>query len=161
MMKEDIWFALYTKPRAEKRALTALKKQNVECYLPLHRTPRVWSDRIKMVDMPLFNSYIFVKCDEMELYKLVYVDNIVRVVFFNGRPAVIRQDEIDAIQVFLKEAEGKTLCTGDEVEILIGPMKHIFGKVTRIEKKYLILQIKELAVTVCVNTESVAHKDRL
>lgn len=155
------WYALYTKPRSEKRVKEKLESNGWECYLPLHRSPRVWSDRVKVVDMPLFNSYIFVKCKESEILSSIRVNGVVRVVFYDGKPAVIRQKEVDAIKMFIEEAEGKVLCTGDEVEILTGSMKNKSGKIMKIKKKYLVLHIEQLAATICVNTESVAPLDRV
>ena len=155
------WYALYTKPRFEKRVKEKLELNGFDCYLPLHRTPRVWSDRVKIVDMPLFSSYIFVKCREYEILPLIRITGIVRVVFYDGRPAVIRQQELDSIQKFIELAEGKVLCTGDEVEILTGSLKSRSGKIVTIKKKYLILSIEQLTATVCVNTDYVAPIKRL
>jgi transcription antitermination factor NusG len=155
------WYALYTSPRAEKRVKELLEQNGVECYLPLHRSPRVWSDRVKIVDMPLFNSYIFVKCKKHEIFLMNRFKGIVKAVFSDGKPAVVRQKEIDAIKMFLEEAANRVLCTGDEVEILTGSMKNISGKIVKINKKYLVLHIKQLTATVCVNTESVAPVNRV
>ena len=155
------WFTLYTKPRFEKRVQKELELNGVVCYLPLHRTPRVWSDRVKLVDMPLFNSYIFVKSKESEIRSLVRTTGVVRVVFYNGKPAVIREQEIEAIKKFIEVAAGKALCAGDEVEILAGSMKNKSGKIVKVNKKYLILCIEQFAATVCVNTESVASINRI
>ena len=160
MIKEN-WYILYTTPRAEKRVKEKLEMNGTTCYLPLHRRPRVWSDRIKMVDMPLFNSYIFVKCKVYELFSFIRINGVVRIVFYDGQPAIIRQSEIDAVKQFIDQATEKVLCTGDEVEILTGSMKKKFGKIIRIKKKYILLHIEQLAATVCVNTESVAHVNRL
>ena len=155
------WFTLYTKPRFEKRVKEELELNDVECYLPLHRTPRVWSDRVKLVDMPLFSSYIFVKCKESEIRSLVRTRGVVRVVFYNGKPAVIREQDIETIKKFIEAAAGIALCAGDEVEILAGSLKNKSGKIVKIKKKYLVLSIEQLAATVCVNTESVAPVKRL
>lgn len=62
--KETNWYVLYTFPRAEKQVKERLEREGIDCWLPLHRSPRVWSDRVKLVDVPLFNSYIFVHCAE-------------------------------------------------------------------------------------------------
>ncbi|MDR0699395.1 MAG: UpxY family transcription antiterminator [Tannerella sp.] len=155
------WYALYTSPRAEKRVKEKLEQNGVECYLPLHRSPRVWSDRVKMIDMPLFNSYIFVKCNATEIFRLCKINGVVKIVFYDGKPAIIRQKEIDMIRMFIEETIGKVLCTGEEVEILTGSMKNISGKIVRIKKKYLILHIEQLMATVCVNMESVAPVNRI
>ena len=155
------WYTLYTKPRFEKRVQKELEFNGVECYLPLHSTPRVWSDRVKLVDMPLFSSYIFVKSNESEIRSLVRTTGVVRIVFYNGKPAVIREQEIEAIKMFIDAAAGKVLCLGDEVEILAGSLKHKSGKIVKVNKKYLILHIEQLAANVCVNTERVAPLNRV
>ncbi|MDR3269756.1 MAG: UpxY family transcription antiterminator [Tannerella sp.] len=160
MMKSN-WYVLYTTPRAEKKVKDRLDDMGVETYLPLHRRPRVWSDRVKMVDVPLFTSYLFVHCREPELYPLLRIYGVVRIVYYCGRPAVVRQKEIDAIGLFLEAAAEHPLCEGEEVEILTGAMKHISGKIQKIKKKYLILYIEQLGSKVCVNISGVARVNRI
>jgi transcription antitermination factor NusG len=155
------WFVLYTAPRAEKRVQEQVEGAGIECYLPLHRRPRVWSDRIKLVDVPLFNSYVFVKCKHFQLFSLLRVTGVLKIVFYNDQPAIIRQREIDAVKKFLEKAKEKALCTGDEVEILAGSLKKISGKIVKIKKRHILLHIEQLAATVCVDLENVAHVDRL
>ena len=92
------WYVLYTAPRAEKQVRDRINALGVECWLPLHRAPRVWSDRVKIVELPLFNSYLFVRCTDPELRNLTRVYGVARIVYYNGKPAVVRQKEIDAIQ---------------------------------------------------------------
>jgi len=160
MLKKN-WYVLYTSPRFEKRVRELLEWNGTECYLPLHRCPRVWSDRVKLVDIPLFNSYIFVRCKPYEVMPLIRLKGVVRVVFHNGKPAIIRPSEIEAVRQFLEQAKEKVLCTGDEVEILTGSMKKRYGKIIKIKKKYAVLHIEQLAATVCVNTQSIAPLKRL
>lgn len=82
------WNVLYTAPRAEKQVKERIEALGVECFLPLHRTPRVWSDRVKIVEVPLFNSYIFVRCPDDVLRDLLRVYGVVRIVFYNKKPAI-------------------------------------------------------------------------
>ena len=63
-----------------------------------------------------------------ELRNLTRVYGVARIVYYNGKPAVVRQKEIDAIQEFLDQASEHVLCPGEEVEILCGAMKHVFRK---------------------------------
>lgn len=155
------WYVLYTSPRAEKQVNERVAATGVESWLPLHRSPRVWSDRVKIIDVPLFNSYVFVRCKEHELYPLMKIYGVARIVFYNGKPAVIRQKEIDAIHDFLEQAANHQLLVGDEVEILAGAMKSISGKVRKIKKKYLILYLEQLGATVSVNLNDVASVKRI
>ncbi|MDR1937866.1 MAG: UpxY family transcription antiterminator [Tannerellaceae bacterium] len=155
------WYVLYTSPRAEKQVRDRIMLQEVECWLPLHRTPRAWSDRVKMVDVPLFHSYVFVRCLEGQLYSLLKVYGVSRIVYYDGKPAIIRQHEIDAIKDFLEQSANHTLLVGDEVEILVGAMKNVSGKVKKIKKTYLILYLEQLGATVSVNLENIAPAKRL
>ncbi len=158
------WYALYTSPRAEKKVLErlqALGNDDIVCYLPLHRTPRVWSDRVKIVEVPLFNSYLFVKCPEHLLRGFTGIYGVVRVVYYNGRPAIIRPGEIEAIREFLRIAENQPLCIGEEVEILTGAMKHVPGIIRKIKKNYLVLYLERLGATVSVKINDVDRVKRI
>jgi transcription antitermination factor NusG len=159
--KTDQWYVLYTAPRAEKQVLDRLKRSGTECWLPLHRCPRAWSDRVKMVDVPLFNSYIFVYCHEGHLHSLLKIYGVSRIVYYDGRPAVVRQQDIDAIKDFLGQSANHPLLVGDEAEILVGAMKHISGKVKKIKKRYIVLYLEQLGATVSVDLDSVAPVKRL
>lgn len=152
------WFVLYTYPRAEKQVEERLRSQGFDAWLPLHRTPRVWSDRIKYVDMPLFNSYIFVHASPSELFAISHTFGVARVVYYNNRPAEIRESEIDAIKEFLEAADSRELMPGDEAEILCGALKHISGKVRKVRKRYVMLYIEQLGATVCVDLQKVARR---
>ncbi|MDR1456061.1 MAG: UpxY family transcription antiterminator [Tannerella sp.] len=156
------WYALYTFPRAEKKVKDRLDAMEKETYLPLHRSPRVWSDRVKIIERPLIPSYIFVHCREAELQLLLReVYGVIRIVYYCGKPAVIRPQEIDAIRQFLELAAEHPLCEGEEVEILAGSFKHISGKIQEIRKKYLVLYIEPLGCTISVDLTKVARLDRL
>ena len=85
------WYVLYTAPRAEKQVRDRIDALGIECWLPLHRAPRVWSDRVKIVELPLFNSYLFVRCTDPELRNLTRVYGVARIVYYNGKPAARRR----------------------------------------------------------------------
>lgn len=160
LKKEDTtihWFVLYTYPRAEKQVKERLENSGFDVWLPLHRSPRVWSDRVKYVDIPLFNSYVFVHTTRNRLASLMRVYGVARIVMYNGEPAVVRPAEIEAIKVFLEQANDHTLLPGDEVEILCGAMKHVSGKIRRIKKHHLVLYLEQLGAMICVRLDEVAR----
>ena len=84
-----------------------------------------------------------------------------RVVFYNGRPAIIRPSEIDAIRDFLKQAANHQLTVGEEAEILSGPLKSVSGIVQKIGRNRLRLHIEQIGVTVTVDLTEVAPVNRL
>jgi len=99
------WFAIYTKPRWEKKVNQSLTDKGVECYCPLNKVKRKWSDRTKTVEEPLFKSYVFVKVSEEERTKVRLTNGVVNFVYWNGKPAIVREKEIQTIKLFLDEHE--------------------------------------------------------
>lgn len=154
------WYVLYTASRAEKQVELYLKAEGVEVFLPLHLSPRRWSDRIKMVEVPLFSSYIFVKTTDEKLRTLPAITGISRIVFYNGKPAVVRDNEIENIKKFLDQARGKEcqFALGDEVEIIGGPMKNIHGKIKKSRDEYLILSLGQIGISVKVKLDQVIKR---
>ena len=55
------WYAVYTKGRHEKAFERELRKKRIETFLPVRRVVRHWSDRKKLIEEPLFKSYLFVR----------------------------------------------------------------------------------------------------
>ncbi len=149
------WNVLYTTPRAEKKVYERLMELGIETYLPLYKTIRVWSDRKKKVEVPLFNSYIFVRSSEKQRFEILSVYGVVRYLYYLGKPAIIRHKEIEAIKRFLHQSEGYkiTVEVGDKVQIASGVMEGIFGKVIRIGKDKLVLQIEQLGMNLVAEVE--------
>lgn len=98
---EKKWYAVYTRPRWEKKVADSLSKIEVENYCPLNKVERRWSDRKKIVEEPLFTSYVFIKISPKEQTKVREVDGVLNLVYWLGKPAVIREEEIQLIKDFL------------------------------------------------------------
>jgi transcription antitermination factor NusG len=149
------WYVLYTAARAEKQVAARLEREGIETYLPLHKSKRKWSDRVKVVEMPLFSSYIFVHCPESQLYSLNLVAGVSRTVYYLGRPAKVHQHEIDSIKEFLLIAEnGEIITSGDKVEILCGSFVKRQGKVLWSDEKMATLFLEELGAKICVELQN-------
>ena len=154
------WYVLYTASRAEKQVEKHIKADGIEVFLPLHLSPRRWSDRVKMVEVPLFSSYIFVKTTDEVLRSLVKFSGVSRIVYYNGQPAIIRDKEIESIKEFLEKAKGKEceFLINDEVQIATGPLKDVKGKVQKTSNEYLILQLEQIGSTVKIKLNQVIKK---
>ncbi len=148
---------MYTSARAEKQVEWRLRREGMDVFLPLHLSPRRWSDRIKMVEVPLFSSYIFVQTSDPELRKLLMIPGVSRIVFYNGTPAVVKEKEIQAIRDFLEQARSRELSFSidDEVLIAYGPLKDISGKIKKIGKTQYLLHLEQLGLTVRVEIDHV------
>jgi transcription antitermination factor NusG len=97
------WFAVYTRPRWEKKAHRLLEEKGIESYCPLNKVHRKWSDRIKIVDEPLFKSYVFVKVNEEEKTLVRMTQGVVNFIYWLGKPAIIKEKEIETIKKFLND----------------------------------------------------------
>jgi transcription antitermination factor NusG len=134
------WYAIYTRPRWEKKVNNLLLQKGVESYCPLNKVRRKWSDRIKIVEEPLFKSYVFVKVADDKRTDVRMVTGVVNFVYWEGKPAIIREREIQAIKMFLNEYENVELVKMDfkpneRVRIVSGPMMDLEGKIIEVKNK--------------------------
>jgi transcription antitermination factor NusG len=109
------WYPLYTKSRYEKKTYQNLLDSGYEAFLPLKKSLHQWSDRKKFVDMPLFSSYVFVRIPKTKLYDVLQVNGVVRYIYFNNKPAIARDYEIEVIKKLLNE--------GTEIEVVNGKIE--------------------------------------
>jgi len=103
------WYALYVRPRWEKKVADSLTKKQVECYCPVTRVARQWSDRKKIIEEPLFTSYVFVNIYYMELLKALGTNGVINFVYWLDKPAVIQNEEIHTIRRFLNDYDNIVL----------------------------------------------------
>lgn len=134
------WYAIYTRPRWEKKVNSLLIQKGIESYCPLNKVRRKWSDRIKTVEEPLFKSYVFVKIDDTERSNVRMTNGVVNFVYWDGKPAVIREKEIQTIKRFLNEYEQVEVvkvdfAVEDRVRVIAGPMMDQEGKVIELKNK--------------------------
>ena len=98
---EKNWYVLYTKPRHEKKVAERLSEARYTTYCPLFKVKRQWSDRTKVVEEPLFHSYIFIHIEDHKREEVFTFPGTVRYIFWLRKPAVVRPIEIEAIQKWL------------------------------------------------------------
>ena len=125
---------MYVSSRAEKKISENLNNKGIEAYVPIVKTMRQWSDRKKMVELPLLNGYVFIKINSLENDKVLQTKGVVNFVRSEGKIAVIREIEIDRLKQLVElgyhmEANGisKKYKEGDKVKISSGALKGIEG----------------------------------
>ena len=125
--KTKNWYAVFTKPRAEKKVHQRMLDNEIEAFLPLIKTVRQWSDRKKTVELPLIPSYIFVNMEEKNLYQTLPISGTVNVLKHLGKPAKIREIEIDNLRILSDNSESQDISNcvkvirGDAIEVINGP----------------------------------------
>lgn len=141
--------AIYTRPRWEKKVNQLLTEKGFESYCPLNKVKRKWSDRIKVVEEPLFKSYVFVKVAEKERTEVRMTSGAINFVYWNGKPAVIKEKEINAIRRFLNEyayveARPMDVQLNQRVRIINGTLMDKEGKVLELRHKTAKIAIESL-----------------
>jgi transcription antitermination factor NusG len=149
MVNGKKWYAVYTKPRWEKKVNSLLTEKGFESYCPLNKVRRKWSDRIKLVEEPLFKSYVFVNIDEDRRNDIRMTNGVMNFVYWMGKPAVIKDKEIIAIKNFLGEYENVqiapiSLSPNQLVKIITGPLTDREGKVVDLRGKMVKVAIDSL-----------------
>jgi transcription antitermination factor NusG len=143
------WYVIYTRPRWEKKVHNLLQSKGIESYCPLNKVRRKWSDRIKLVEEPLFKSYVFVKTNEEGRSVVRMTNGVVNFLYWNGKPGLVKEKEIHSIKKFLDEHEQVHLLKldfkpDDKVVITSGPLMDKEGKVLEVKNKVAKVIIESL-----------------
>jgi len=126
------WYALYTRPRHEKKVYDQLKEKHIEAFLPMVEKVRQWKDRKKRIQVPLFTSYVFVHTELKDRFAALETHGVVRMVSFGGVPAAIPDWQIEQLRRVIEHPDTlqleNYLREGDWVEVIDGPFKGIKGR---------------------------------
>jgi transcription antitermination factor NusG len=130
------WYACHTRARHEKRVDEQLARGGIETYLPLLTHERQWSDRRKLVELPLFPGYVFGRFALSDLHRVLTVPGVATVIRHNGLPSPISERELANVRRFVAAlAETGQLPLpraferGQAVRVMRGPFKDVEGVV--------------------------------
>jgi len=157
---EKKWYALYTKSRHEKKVTERLVSQGFDVFCPMIKTVKQWSDRKKKVTVPLIPSYIFIRVEEKNRTKVLLDSSVLNFVFWLGKPAVIKNDEIVRLKGVIsneemQEFEIRSLNVGDKINIEKGFLKENDAVIKKTSKNYVYAELKELGIVVVVKKADV------
>jgi len=145
------WYAIYTKPRWEKKVNMVLERKGVEVWCPLQKVRKQWSDRKKIVEEPLFKSYIFVHVNQNERTNVLMTDGVLNFVYYVGKPAIIRDEEIEIIKRYLAEEQAsisiQSLNSLDEntrIKVSHGVFMNSTGTIVKGGKKKVYVKLESL-----------------
>jgi transcription antitermination factor NusG len=151
-MEEEIkktWYAVYTRPRWEKKVASLMLENGIENYCPINKVTRQWSDRKKVVLEPVFKGYVFVRLEESRKWEVKDISGVLNFVYWLGKPAKIRDEEIDVIRKFLNEftdvqVESKGFVINSEVRIKQGVLMNYHGIVVEVLGNRAVVKIDSL-----------------
>jgi transcription antitermination factor NusG len=156
----DPWFALRVKPNFEKPVAATLRGKGLEEFLPLQRTRRQWSDRVKVMDLPLFPGYLFCRLNLEDRMPLVTTPGFLYIVGIGRNPEPVDESEILAIQSLLRSGLPVTpwpsLVVGQKVQLKHGPLRGLVGVLTKIanqHRMYVAVTLLKRSISVQVAPE--------
>ncbi len=148
-LQQHTWYAVYTRPRWEKKVAEHLLARGIEHYCPLNKVTRQWSDRKKVILEPVFKGYVFVQPGNMKNWEIQKIPGILNFVHWLGKPAPIREEEINTIRKFLLEfndvhVEKKGFTVNNTVRITQGILMNYEGIIIEVFGNRAVVKIDTL-----------------
>jgi transcription antitermination factor NusG len=142
-MSQPHWYTITTQPRHEKVVAELLQAKSVEVFLPLIAIPSRWKDRTVVIQNPIFPGYVFTRIELHERPHIYSVPGFVRMLSFNGKPAVIEDAEIEAVRLCLTRGHNPQphpfLEAGQQVRVKSGSLAGMKGVVVRAKNQCRIV----------------------
>jgi transcription antitermination factor NusG len=152
------WYALYTKPRKELKVAQQLEQLGFTIYLPLKVEIKQWSDRKKKIVSPLFSSYVFIQIEESKRAEVFIIDGVLNYVFWLGKPAVIRNDEMSLMQNEIDKPNSEIIITalepGEQVQLEQGIFKGQNATIEYISNQKVHLFLPSLGIKLVIKRTS-------
>jgi len=156
------WYALTVKPQHEKAAAEQLRFKGLETYLPMYRTRRRWSDRVKTIQLPLFPQYIFSRFYYADRIRILETASILSIVSFGGVPCPVEARQLEGLRAIvgsgLPYCPWQLLRAGERVQICAGPLEGVEGVLAREKSEWRVvvnLELLQRAVAVEVDRDLV------
>ena len=149
------WYVICTKPNTELKVASQLNSLGINAFCPSYSFIKKYSDRKKKAEKPLMPRYVLVKMLEKDRTNVFAVPNVIRYLFWLGKPAIVRHEEIEILK---NELEGyqsisnkSSLYVGNDFAIPYGPFKGINGKILNFSNNRMRLELKNIGLFLTVN----------
>ena len=154
------WYIIYTKEKCEKKVAASFTKKKIVNFFPLNSKQKTHSfRRRKFLSEPLFDCYVFANFAESEIDRIREVDGVVNLVYWRGRPAVIRKDEIEAIKEFTSDhqnikLERTEVNPNEVVQMIDGSRYSMEGNILSIKTSAIKVKLPSLGFTMIAEVAS-------
>jgi transcription antitermination factor NusG len=152
------WYAVYTRLKWEKKVAALFIQKHVHTYCPLNHVLKQWYDRKKWVDEPLFTSYVFICITPAQRVDVLKTPGVLNFVYWLGKPAVIRAEEIEQIKAFSGthynvQVQKAPLEIQDKVRIVSGALLRQEGTVVEVNNKTVKVLLPSLGAALLATVE--------
>lgn len=150
-----VWLAAYTRPRHEQQVRQYCEDRGFEVFLPTYQSWRRWSDRKKLLALPLFPSYIFLRLTDADRSRVVQAPGLLWFVHNRTGPVAVDGQELLAIRRLLTSGLQfdplPGVQVGDEVEIIAGALRGCRGFLLRKDGGAIVLRVSAVDAGVRVH----------
>ena len=159
-MPDSNWFAVWTRSRHEQVVREQLAKKHIDVFLPTITKWSRWKDRKKKIDWPLFPGYCFARFNPDDPLAILKCTGVVNIVSFEGKPAPIKEYELESIRVLIGSELQYDPCPmiheGMMVEVVSGPLRGVVGRLMRKDapKARLVLSVDLIGQGVSVEVDA-------
>ncbi len=152
---EGCWFVIQVAPRMERKVGSVLEYKGYEYFAPTYVARKKWSDRIKVLEEPLFPGYVFARRGMSGFGGLLCsTPGVIRILSAGGRPIPVTDSELDAVRRITLHGRPMPIQhvhSGDKVKILDGPFAGIVGIVKQIRNRdCLVLSVQLISQSIYV-----------
>lgn len=154
------WFAVRVRSNFERTTAVSLKTRGIQCFLPLYKARRQWSDRVKVVDLPLFTGYVFCRLQERRFLPVLETPGVIQVVGRGPQPVPVEDHEMNALHRIVgsgKDAQPwPYLVVGQRVRMRTGALRDIEGILTKADgRDRVVVNVELLQRSVAVSVERI------
>lgn len=152
------WFAVQTKSRYENLVATLLRGKGYELFLPIYKSRRRWSDRIKELELPLFPGYLFCRFNPLDRFPILVTPGVMQVVGVGKNPIPVDDSEIAALEAAIRSGLPRQpwpfLQIGQKVRIECKPLCGLEGILVEFKGRHrLVLSVTLLQRSVAVEVD--------
>jgi transcription antitermination factor NusG len=152
------WFAVLVRTGKEKNATLLLENSGYECYLPISKCTRRWSDRLKEIELPLFPGYLFCRMNPNNRLPVLMTPGVIQIVGSGKTPIPVEEQEIASIQRVVRSGLSTMpwpyLQVGHAVRIEEGPLQGMTGIVIKIKSGLkLVLSVSLLQRSIAIEID--------
>jgi transcription antitermination factor NusG len=152
------WYALYTKHQHEKAARDYLARKGFEVLLPLYRATHRWKDRKKILHLPVFPCYLFIRGDLDRKVEILKTPGVFWFVESGGRACEIPDSDVDGVRKIVESSAHvephRFLKSGEYVRISRGPLAGVQGILTRVKNNIrVVLSVHALLRGIAVEVD--------
>jgi transcriptional antiterminator NusG len=157
---EPRWYVVYVRSRTEKKVASRMERAGLTHYLPLMKVMKQWSDRKKLVEVPMFNGYMFVQTTPSGFNDVRMVEGVVNFVRMEGKNAIIPDRQLEAVRIFAEtglpvEAGPDDLSPGEKVKVTFGPLKDFEGELVEMRNdRHFLVRLEAINQVLMVNIPS-------